>query len=288
VLLTPAAACVPRPRTASLCMAHSCMQPSYNICTGHSRCSLIMLVCGSILENRHASFLMTFILLQQVYSQERVFISHAGPQKGFALHLRSRLRDAGVSAFVDERELLPGADHTAVAIMEAACRQAQLVVFVITHEFLRRRATLQELRWALDQRQRQQQAAAIGAGSSRLPHLLTVLYPTSVNPSWRVPELQQLLSEAQLMPDAAEAVAVRLNTAMNDAALDVGELQDGSLDSLLQLYHPSANAADSTFAAVTAQQAATDLVQLAMHTVSRADSVARLVTSASDHIAAGK
>lgn len=219
------------------------------------------------------------MLLRQVYSQERVFISHAGPQKGFALHLRTQLRNAGISVFVDEQELLPGTDHSAFAIMEAACRQAQLVVFVLTREFLRRPATVQELRWPLDQRQ--QEAAAQAAGSSpaaALPHLLTVLYPTSVNPSWRVPELQQLLSEAQLAPGAAEAAAVRLNAATNDATLDVTELQNGSLARLLHLYHPAADAADCTPTAVSAQQAAADLQELAQHTVSRADSVARLVS----------
>ena len=215
----------------------------------------------------------------QVYSQERVFISHAGPQKGFALHVRSRLRDAGVSAFVDERDLQPGADHTAFAVMEAACRQAQLVVFVVTRDFLQRPATLQELRWALDQRQQpQRQAAAGSAGSSPaavLPHMLAVLYPTPVSPSWRVPELQQLLSQMQLPPGAARAAAEDLNKATNDATVDVGDLRSGSLEGLLQHYHPAVGAAGSAPAAVTAQQAATDLAKLAEATVIRDDSVAR-------------
>ena len=148
-------------------------------------------------------------------------------------------------------------------------------MFVLTRDFLRRQATIQELRWALDQRQQQAAASAGSSPAAMLPHVLTVLYPTSVNPSWRVPELQQLLSETQLVPDAAEAVAVRLNAVINEAALDVGELQNGSLDSILQLYHPATHAVDSTPTAVTAQQAAADLAQLAKHTVSRADAVAR-------------
>ena len=220
------------------------------------------------------------MLLRQVYSQEQVFISHAGPQKGFALHLRSRLRDAGVSAFVDERELLPGADHSAAAIMEAACRQAQLVVFVLTRDFLRRGATVQELRWALEQRQqRQRQAKAGSTGSgpaAALPHMLAVLYPTSVSPSWRVPELEQLLSKMQLPPGAAQAAAEDLNKATNDATVYVGQLRNGSLlGELLQHYHPAAGAAGGAPAAVTAQQAAADLAKLAEATVIRDDSVAR-------------
>lgn len=156
----------------------------------------------------------------QIHRQERVFISHAGPQKGFALHLRTVLRNAGISTFVDERELLPGGVHSSADIMEAACRRAQLVVFIITHDFLRRPAAIQELRWALDQRWLRQQQGA--AADEALPHLLTVLYPTSVTPSWREPELQQLLGrELQLVAENAAqpnlaAVAKRINTATND------------------------------------------------------------------------
>jgi TIR domain len=220
----------------------------------------------------------------QVYRQERVFISHAGPQKGFALHLRTQLRDAGVSTFVDERELLPGDGHSAAAVMEAACRQAQLVVFVVTRDFLRRHATVQELRWALDQRQQQQGTAAAGGTSpaAALPHLLTVLYPMSVSPSWRVPELQQLLSDKlqQLAPGVSQgdiaAAAQQLDVATNDATVDVGELQNGGLSGLLQQYHPAAGVAEGGNTAVTAQQAAADLEQLAQATVLRADAVARL------------
>lgn len=58
----------------------------------------------------------------QIHSQKRVFISHAGPQKGFALHLRTALQNAGVSAFVDEPDLLAGADHRSRDIMQAACQ----------------------------------------------------------------------------------------------------------------------------------------------------------------------
>jgi TIR domain len=232
-------------------------------------------------------------LLLQVYSQNRVFISHAGPQKGFALHLRSRLRDAGISTFVDERELLPGASHTAAANMEAACRQADLVIFVITREFLRRAATMQELRWALDQRDRQRTAAATGADggpAAALPHLLTVLYPTSVSPSWREPELQQLLYAelTQLAPGAAPAevaaAARRINVATTDATVDIGQLSSGSLSSLLQLYHAGASAAYGPPEAITAEQAAADLQQLATHSVVRSDSVARLAHVHETHI----
>jgi TIR domain len=220
--------------------------------------------------------------LLQVYRQERVFISHAGPQKGFALHLRTQLRDAGISTFVDERDLLPGADQCAPTIMEAACRRAQLVVFVVTRDFLRRAATLQELRWALDQRQRQQEADASTTADSGpaapLPRLLTVMYPTSGSASWRVPELRQLL-QRELAPISdgvdIDTVAERLNAAAVDVPVDVGELQDGSLSGLLQMYHPAAGVAGSAVAAVTAQQAAADIAHLAATTVVRADSVAR-------------
>jgi hypothetical protein len=59
-------------------------------------------------------------MLLQVHPQERVFIALADPQKGLTLHLRTRLRNAGVSAFVDEQELLPGAQHQR---RRQACRQ---------------------------------------------------------------------------------------------------------------------------------------------------------------------
>jgi histidyl-tRNA synthetase len=111
---------------------------------------------------------MSFKLLLQVYRQERVFISHAGPQKHFALHLRTQLRHAGVSTFVDARELQPRQQDPASAIMQAACEQAQLVVFVITRDFLRRKATIKELRWAVAQRQKQPQGSP---ANRKLPQL---------------------------------------------------------------------------------------------------------------------
>jgi TIR domain len=245
----------------------------------------------------YAAILRCPVLLQ-VYSKEGVFISHAGPQKGFALHLRTRLRDAGITAFVDERELLPGDSHTAEENMEAACRGAKLVVFVITRDFLRRRATMQELRWTLNQRQHSKQAAmADGSSGAALPRMLTVMYPTSVSPSWRVPELTQLLGEVlqQLSPATAQPdlprAAERLDAATNDATVKVGELckakQVGSaVGKLLELYH-QAEAGDGPSAAVAAQREAArheaadvrdlaaDLEQLADYSVIRNDSVAR-------------
>jgi TIR domain len=216
------------------------------------------------------------LLSQQVYRQERVFISHAGPQKHFALHLRTQLRNAGVSTFVDERELLPGAQHTAAAVMQAACEQAQLVVFLITRDFLRRTATVQELRWVLAQRQKQLQTGL--AADRALPQLLTVLYPTSVCPSWRAPaELQHVLDSgrqaAEPLPGCWPCSRVRnragaanmVQNALNDAPVDVSELQNGSLATLLRFYHPGGDV----------ELIMADLATLAQPSVIRLDSVPR-------------
>lgn len=194
-----------------------------------------------------------------MYSQERVFISHAGPQKGFALHLRTQLRHAGISTFVDARELQPRQQDPASAIMKAACEQAQLVVFLITRDFLRRSATVKELRWALAQRQKQ-------PAHRQLPQLLTVLYLTSVLRSSRgTKELQQILAKLNPAEQLPGYAAELCNIALNDAAVDVDELRYRKLDALLRFYHEDA----------IADQAGKDLVTLAKLSVIRLDSIAR-------------
>ncbi len=105
-----------------------------------------------------------------MYMGEAVFISHAGPQKDrYALPLRRDLENRGVRAFVDERDLPAGGSSG--PHMEAACRQAKLVIFLITREFLQREWCMLELRWALDQRHSEEHR--------KLPGLLPVFLPVS-------------------------------------------------------------------------------------------------------------
>lgn len=124
---------------------------------------------------------------------------------------------------------------------------------------------MDELRWVLAERQRQQQQGA--AAETVLPHLLTVLYPTSTCPSWRVPELQRLLRD-QLPPlldlEAAQALAERLDAVTNDPPVSVEDLRYGRLQHLLDCYRPSA-----------AAQCAADLRELIERSAIRSDSVAR-------------
>ncbi len=99
---------------------------------------------------------------------EMVFVSHAGPQKDrYALPLRRDLGNRGVTAFVDERDLPAGGSSE--PHMEAACRGAKLVIFLITRDFLQRERCMLELRWALDQRH--------SKGDRKLPELLPVFLP---------------------------------------------------------------------------------------------------------------
>lgn len=180
-----------------------------------------------------------FILPSQVSSQERVFISHAGSQKDFALHLRTQLRQAGISSFVDMRERRPDQADPASALLQPVCQQAQLVIFVITRDFLRQPATIQQLRWALAHRQMQPQDLP---AEEALPRLLTVLYPTSVCRSRRnLAELQQLLEsdpEAKAASQLSGLTARLAESVLSDASVHVHELQDKSLARLLRSYHP--------------------------------------------------
>lgn len=228
---------------------------------------------------------MSRILLLQMYSNQQVFISHAGPQKHFALHLRTQLRHAGVSTFVDVRELQPGQQDPAGDIMKTACEQAEAAIFVITRDFLRRPATIDELRWVLAQHDPQRQGPA---ANKKPPQLLTVLYPTSVLRSWRKPaELQQMLSGSAAAPQLPEYAVQLVEQALNDTPVGVDELRRGKLAKLLHMYHPEAKA----------HQAIIDLKSLARLSVFRLDSVARYdalllsrwqrVNSGSDQIVVG-
>ncbi|KAK9811517.1 hypothetical protein WJX72_005148 [[Myrmecia] bisecta] len=85
-----------------------------------------------------------------------VFISHAGEQKRtFACWLEQDLGRAGVKAFLDEHSLHLGDD--ADSVMEGAVRSSQICICVLTPDYLRKRWTMQELRWALNQQQQPQQ-----------------------------------------------------------------------------------------------------------------------------------
>lgn len=202
-----------------------------------------------------------------MYHQEKVFISHAGPQRDVALLLRTQLRHAGISTFVDMRDLRPGQQDPAWGQLQAACQQAQLVVFVVTRDFLRQTATIQQLRWVLAQREQQ----FLAAGST-LPQLLTVLYPIYVLRSWQnMAELRQMLGSRWWTPMLLPAFAVAwlVNKALCDAPVDVQELGAGSLARLLHSYHPDKQA----------NQAVQDLRALARLSDVRIDSSPRCSSS---------
>ncbi len=71
-----------------------------------------------------------------VRGQYNVFISHAGPQKNFALWIRSHVRICGYRAFVDERDLrcgsctsLPGCS---LAVGRCVCADVSLACVVVS------------------------------------------------------------------------------------------------------------------------------------------------------------
>ena len=73
-----------------------------------------------------------------------VFLSHAGPDKeSIAIPLYERLRDCGISAFVDREELHPG--DIVPRVMEYAMKTAPVGVFILSPEFAVRKWTMDEL-----------------------------------------------------------------------------------------------------------------------------------------------
>lgn len=104
--------------------------------------------------------------MQEEYANELIFISHAGLHKDhFAMRLRRELGACGITAFVDERDIETG--QSSGPRMKAATQNAKLVIFVITREFLSSSYCMDELRWALEQRER---------SSVQLPMILPILY----------------------------------------------------------------------------------------------------------------
>jgi len=126
-----------------------------------------------------------------MYAAEDVFISCAGEQKdGFAVHLRQELQRHGLSAFLDERNILPG--QQAASRVKAACTGAKLVIFVLTGAFIRSTYCLEELRWTLACRKQSR---------GRLPEILTVLYPAGAD-TVSLNDLNPLSREISALPDA--------------------------------------------------------------------------------------
>ena len=143
-----------------------------------------------------------------------VFISHAGPQKQtIAASLQKDLRARGISTFLDETSLRPG--DAADVEMEAALRSCSIVVFVLTHDFLRSSYCMEELHWALHPTEshpplHESAAEHAAAGStacqpahsprvtvqrSKEPVLLPVFYHTS-NIAGLQQEMQRLIDES--------------------------------------------------------------------------------------------
>lgn len=116
------------------------------------------------------------------FALQDVFISHAGLQKDcYGVHLSKRLRDRGITTFLDERNIEFGQE--AVPRMKAACYNAKLAVFVITRSFLGSPHCMNEVRWALDARKR---------NGSNLPEVMTVLYHEKLVPGYTLGELEKL------------------------------------------------------------------------------------------------
>lgn len=136
---------------------------------------------------------------QEEYASEDVFISHAGQQKDtFAVHLRRELQRRGISVFLDERDMRRG--QHATSRMKAACTGAMLVIFVVTHDFLRSSWCLDELRWALAEREK---------SGGRLPAILPVLYPAE-SETVDIDDLDPLSPElSALLPFSQTAQPIR-------------------------------------------------------------------------------
>lgn len=129
-----------------------------------------------------------------MYASEDVFISHAWQQKdSFAVHLRRELQRQGLTAFLDERNILPG--ELAASRIKAACTGAKLVIFVVTRAFIRSPDCLEELRWTLACRKQSR---------GRTPEILTVLFPAGAD-TVSVDDLNPLSREVSALLDAKAA-----------------------------------------------------------------------------------
>lgn len=77
----------------------------------------------------------------------KVFISHAGkPQDDYPSALRSALTEQGLKVL--ERSF----EENAFARVETSCEEADLVIFIVTHNFLQNSICLKELQWVLQHR----------------------------------------------------------------------------------------------------------------------------------------
>lgn len=95
---------------------------------------------------------------------------------------------------MDERDIKRGQHST--SRMKAACIGAKLIVFAVTPDFLRSCSCLDELRWALAEREQR---------GGRLPEILTVLYPAEAG-TIDIDDLDPLSRElAALLPSAKGA-----------------------------------------------------------------------------------
>lgn len=140
---------------------------------------------------------MAFSLSQAGYSHNEIFISHAGPQKNFARLLRRRFVEVNSTAFVDEDDIPRGSDGDLV--MQDACKNVKLFVFILTRDFLSRPFCMQELRWALDRKRHNtfnQQS-----GNSKLPELLPLFYRTGQDDPICFEDVKKLKPDLDLTPD---------------------------------------------------------------------------------------
>ena len=80
-----------------------------------------------------------------------VFISHAGEQKiHLAAQLKQDLRLSGVTAFLDRDDLHLG--DASEQKMKESVRSCQILIIILTRDWLKKKWTNDELHWALEQR----------------------------------------------------------------------------------------------------------------------------------------
>lgn len=212
--------------------------------------------------------------MQVEYSNEDVFISHAGLQKDcFAVHLRQALGAGGnMSVFLDERSIQLG--QPSGRRMEEACRKAKLVIFVITRPFLSSKWCMDELKWAMEERKNNTR--------NEEPAILPLMYPGNVVRGCSQKERNALakLSKIYLIELLMAGIPVKVD--------DLNPLSF-SLEQLVMLSLPPEKSRKEMFKGqdqqgvggdmTTLEQRRNDLAELTKFCCIRADSYGRCVSS---------
>lgn len=166
--------------------------------------------------------------------------------------LREKLGAIGMTAVVDERDIKTG--QVAGVCIKAACQTARLVIFVITREFLRSSYCMDELRWALEQREH---------SNFQQPMILPLLYPANVMRGYSSAQLDSMsLTDHQTIRDMLTAGTIEVDQ-LRPLHNDLRRLIEHN--PVLQISQ----------AAVPSQQRIRDLEELAGFCLQRADACGR-------------